>query len=561
MIVTSSLKPSFDFIDHRQKFYRSLFDWCLGRVDASLKGQDDGAAVNWLLVAARSADTFGFGQLTSARLEELALNIATRLGAPPGRKSYAKSRPQRWLHVLSIGYAVGGHTTMLRRWVESDDSGDEHHLALTFMDKLALPDLSEAIERSGGRVTPLGDVPSLLERARQLRNLAWREADRVVVHSHPWDVVPIIAFGVPDGPPVLVLNHADHIFWVGASIADLVVNLRPSGEELTLRHRGVDRNFLFRIPLPNPRDPLCLAQDRAAMRAALGIPASASVFVTVGTAHKYKAVGDLDFLAMVQKLLSALPDAYLVAVGPSAADADWNVAVQALRPRLIPVGVQCPVTGYHAAADIYLEGFPFDSHTALLEAAVSGLPVVRIPACVVPPFSGHHFPLSVVTQPADVEAYLAQAISLAKSREMRRSKAATLHNAVVGLQCGSAWRQRLSELRKAAPDQHAIYELHPVDSDRELARFWTAFCMRVDSRDPLQFVLGLVTELQLDTVAELHLILAEYRKWLNAAEAEARSLRSRLAAARNELAAIHESSFWKITGPLRRFRRRFLNPS
>ena len=472
---------------------------------------------------------------------------------------------QRWLHVLSIAYAVGGHTTMLRRWIESDDSGDEHHLALTFMDKLALPELSEAIEQSGGRVTTLGDVPELLERARQLRDLAWREADRVVVHSHMWDVVPTIAFGVADGPPVLVSNHADHVFWVGASIADLVVNLRQSGEELTFRNRGVDRNFLFRIPLPNPGDPLCSARDRAAMRARLGIPPSAIVFVTVGTAYKYKAVGDLDFLAMVQKLLSTLPEAYLVAVGPSAADADWKAAVRALGPRLIPVGVQRGVTGYHAAADIYLEGFPFDSHTALLEAAVSGLPVVRIPACAVPPFSGHHFPLSVVTQPADVSAYLAQAISLASSHELRRSTAAKLHNAVVGLQCGSAWRQRLSELKKAAPTKHAIYESHPVDADRELSRFWTKFCMRVHPRDPLQFVLALISEMQLDTGAELHLILAEYRKWLDAAEAEARSLHASLDAMSKalagkrrisqELRAVYESSSWRVTSPLRAVKR------
>jgi glycosyltransferase involved in cell wall biosynthesis len=415
---------------------------------------------------------------------------------------------------VSIGYAVGGHTGMLRRWIENDDSGDEHHLALTFMDKLALPELGAAVERSGGKVTLLGGVPTLLDKARQLRDLAWRDADRVVVHCHMWDIVPTIAFGVAGGPPVLFLNHADHAFWVGASIADLVVNLRRSGEELAIRHRGVDRNFLFRIPLADPGDPLRATQERAAIRARLGIPRSAIVFLTVGAPFKYKAVDDLDFQATVQRLLAALPEAYLVAVGPSAGDADWKAAVQASRPRLILLGEQRPVSGYHAAADIYVEGFPFDSHTALLEAAVSGLPVVRIPANAVPPFSGHHFPLSVVTQPADVESYVARAIALANSPEMRRATARALHDAVVGLQCGTAWRQLLSELKAAAPDRHAIHELHPVDVDRELDRFWTAFLMRVHSGKLPQFVFRLATELRLETGSALHPMLAEYRRWL-----------------------------------------------
>ena len=46
--------------------------------------------------------------------------------------------------------------------------------------------------------------------------------------------------GVAGGPPVILLNHASHTFWVGASIADLVLNLRQAAQDLAKRHRGVD---------------------------------------------------------------------------------------------------------------------------------------------------------------------------------------------------------------------------------------------------------------------------------------------------------------------------------
>jgi hypothetical protein len=502
-----------DPVDRRRKFHRSLFDWCLDRADLSLQAGNDSAAAKWLLVAARSADTLGCGQLISPRLEETALALAMRLGELPGRFPLG-AKPLRWLHVMSIGYAVGGHTTMLRRWIVSDDSDDEHHLALTFMDKLALPELSEAVEQSGGKVTLLGSDPSLLERARKLRALAWRNADRVVIHSHMWDVVPTIAFGVAGGPPVLLLNHADHTFWVGAAIADLVIDLRRSGQELTIHNRGLHRNFLFRIPLADAPDPLRCADNRAAIRARLNIHSSAIVFLTVGSAYKYKAVGDLDFVSMAQTLLTRLPEAYLVAVGPSAQDADWKAAVRKFASRLIPVGEQHPATSYHPAADIYLEGFPFDSHTALLEAAVSGLPVVRIPATAVPPFSGHHFPLSAVPQPANVEDYLRHAITLFHSSEMRRARAAALHDAVAALQCGANWQARLDELKNAVPARHAAYALHSIDTDRELDRFWTMFQVRRHPVDPLRFVLKLAAEEQLDPGAGFKLIQADYRSQL-----------------------------------------------
>jgi hypothetical protein len=498
-----------DFVDRRRTFHRHLLEWCLDRADSCLQPGNDEAAARWLLVAARSANTLGCGALAAPRLERTALFIAARLGQAAAPASPRSTR-QCWLHVMSAAYPIGGHTAMLRRWIATDDSGDEHHLVLTFMDELAIPDLTAAVERRGGTVTLLGHEPSLLERARRLREIARRTADRVVIHSHMWDVVPTIAFGVAGGPPILFLNHADHTFWVGAAIADLLINLRQAGTDLAEAHRGVDRNFLFRIPLTDPIDALRAAETRAEMRAQLNIAPSAIVFLTVGSAYKYRAMGDLDFPAMAEKLLTELPNACLIAIGPRAHDEGWRDAVVELAPRLMLLGEQPFATRYHPAADIYLEGFPFDSHTALLEAAVSGLPVVRIPASAIAPFSGHHFPLSTVQQPADVADYVRQAVELARSGELRRSTAAKLHDAVVALQCGDGWRTRLAELKDRAPDTHAIHQVRTTDNDREFDRFWTLFQMRRQAVDPLQFTLREVLRWQLDPRDALRSIRAAY---------------------------------------------------
>ena len=218
-----------DLIDRRRALHATLFEWCLTQSEFFMgKGQHEPAS-RWLIVAARFADSFGCGAFVSPRMESLAHTLAMQLPIPAHRRPERRLR-RRWLHVLSRVYSTGGHTTMLRRWIEADDSGDEHHLVLTFTEKLEIQAVRDCIERTGGKVFTLGNIPSILQKANRLRELAWQESDQVVMHSHMWDVVPTIAFGVVGGPPVLLLNHADHTFWVGASVADLLVNLRLSGQ-------------------------------------------------------------------------------------------------------------------------------------------------------------------------------------------------------------------------------------------------------------------------------------------------------------------------------------------
>jgi hypothetical protein len=49
-----------------------------------------------------------------------------------------------------------------------------------------------------------------------------------VLHVHPWSVIPVVALGMTGGPPVMLLNHLSQQFWVGGSVADLVLNTTVS---------------------------------------------------------------------------------------------------------------------------------------------------------------------------------------------------------------------------------------------------------------------------------------------------------------------------------------------
>jgi len=211
----------------------AVFGWCLRQSQRCLMRHDAERAAQWALLAARSAAAFGYRQLASPELEAQLLQIARVVpgSMPPVRQP---TRRRRWLHVLSESYAVGGHTALATRWIHLDPDQNQHSIVLTFQEAHnASAELSGAAKSTGGQVFSLGTCDPLLVRAARLRELAWDGFDCLVLHTHMWDVVPGIALGVSGGPPVLLLNHASHMFWVGGSVADLVLNLRASGQHFS----------------------------------------------------------------------------------------------------------------------------------------------------------------------------------------------------------------------------------------------------------------------------------------------------------------------------------------
>jgi hypothetical protein len=488
-------------VDLLRAAHRALFDKCIDYAETSLYAGEDEEAARWLLVAARSADAFGCGQLVSSRLERSALLLAHRI--PPHSSSSTTESgaivQRRWLHVMSIAYPVGGHTAFVRRWIEADDSSDQHHLALTQMTEIDLPALTSAVARRGGRVTMLGEYSKLTDKAWHLRRLASQDADCIVLHIHMWDVVPTIAFGVAGGPPVLLLNHADHTFWVGAAVADRVIEFRKAGADLTRRYRAVDRILELPIPLPSLPEPAARRLAlRASLRDAWSIPPAALVFLTIGHHSKYLPVGDLDYMTTALRLLTHLPEAYLIAVGPSPHDRLWGETAARVQQRIIAVGPQIDLAPYHSAADIYLESFPRGSITALLEASQSGLPVVRLPASAPLPASAQYPPLTAIYQPPDVDGYLAMALHFARSPVDRRAAAAALGKATEEFQGAAAWRAKLDALKCAVPAVHQVYPtFFSVDADLELDRFWTTFRQMHGPHDPVSRILSQALNLDL----------------------------------------------------------------
>ena len=142
---------------------------------------------------------------------------------------------------------------MALRWMAADPSDDVHSIVLVEQ-TLPLPaNVGIITSSTGGLVHILKTELTPTERAWQRRELAWSEYDVVVLHLHQQDAISPVAFGVPGGPPVIFHNAADHMFWVGAGVADLAVHFRPLAEEWGRLYRGLRPGLVLPIPLPPPQ--------------------------------------------------------------------------------------------------------------------------------------------------------------------------------------------------------------------------------------------------------------------------------------------------------------------
>lgn len=117
------------------------------------------------------------------------------------------------------------------------------------------------------------------------------------------------------------------------------------------------------------------------------------------------------------------------------------------------------LASFHEAADIYLEGFPVGSPTALLEVGLLSIPCVRAPRTVPPPFAADGIALSGVRQPVDVADYVRAAIALVQHEGERRLQGSALARAIQAHHTQARWSDNVHNAESALPERHRVYSL------------------------------------------------------------------------------------------------------
>jgi len=324
-------------------------------------------AVTWAL----SQPTGTFSDL---ELEKELLTIAESLPTEP-----CDFQPNTFLHVMTEAYAVGGHTKIVEKWVDAALVGEKHSLLMIRQNVPMPTSLSQCIDQHGGDIYTLKSTMSPLEKAKELRSIA-SSHEFIILHIHMDDIVPLLAFGtVKFKRPVIFVNHADHLFWLGASIADHIYELSEDGAKLT-RSRRVKAPYTI-IPIPIDHKVQSLTREEALNALDRPIPIHTKVILSIGAPYKYEAFKELDFIQMALDLVNQDENILFIVIGPDKDHNErWKKAFDDSHQRVDAIGFKSreEVGLYSAIADLYIESFPFKSYTAFLEVASNGTPALSL---------------------------------------------------------------------------------------------------------------------------------------------------------------------------------------
>ncbi|HEV2501705.1 MAG TPA: glycosyl transferase family 1 [Mesorhizobium sp.] len=341
-----------------------------------LEANDFNSAAAYVEAAVTLARKRHCGFYRSEPLEHILIEIARRtLATKTEAARPARTKIGRVLHVATVLNEVGGLTRMMRRWIAADEAR-QHSLALLRHPRPPPPSVCQAVEARGGKIYMIGATRGgPVEWAAALRTLSL-DFDLVVLHVSNEETTPGIAFADErNRPPVVLVNHADHAFWVGLSVCDLIASSRVSGERLVVERRGIPAGRHTILPIQI--DPPMRRHSRLQAREKLGIPAGGPLLVSVARGVKYRTVGGVSFADMHVETLLAHPDARLLVVGPGQ-PADWQEAMAATGGRIMGRPETPDPSLAFEAADVYLDSYPFVSITSMLEAGGLGAPCVTL---------------------------------------------------------------------------------------------------------------------------------------------------------------------------------------
>jgi glycosyltransferase involved in cell wall biosynthesis len=383
------------------------------------------------------------------------------------------------LHVVSEVHAVGGHRAMLLRWLEADRQlGVTAHLAVTRSQPVPSA-LVDGVLATGGSVTVLGRHRAMA-RASRLRALASHH-DVVVCHTHADDPIPSIAFGshwsTASGVPVAMVDHSDHLFWLGAGSFNALISLRNAGAQTAMDVRGVPGSRIHRLPIP-------ISMPRLSRSSHEGV-----TLIAVARPQKFaSARGGVTFPDVVTPALVSLPQTRLMVIGPEPSDPLWAGARKRLGDRLWLTGLQDDPGAWRQRSDIHLDPIPFGSATSLLESAAYGLPAIALKAAT--PRASLLTSAGVLDQgvmwaqtPAE---YAADIVALVHDEARRQSLGEDARRGIQQTHGLSAWVERLRTFYSQVDTRTGSGAMTTVVRDPDYA----AALMEVESGVPLQWIMS-----------------------------------------------------------------------
>ena len=386
----------------------------------------------------------GMGILSSPELEKPFLDLAKTLPV----FTDVQYSPNSFLHVMTQSYTTGGHTRVVERWVNNSPTESKHSIVLLDQQEEPIPNkLRDAVHEHNGELF-IFDEKLLAERALKLRELAMNY-EYIVLHIHMYDPTAIVAFGTDNFTrPIIFFNHADHAYWCGASIIDMLADLRDN--DVAKTRRGIENVYTLRIPFePNP-EILAYPKSKEQSRLDLGLPLDKKIILTVGGAHKYLPFAGCEFCELVSKAISSSENVVCYGIGPTPDIGNWSE----YEDRFVALGnidYGKQYFDYLNACDVYINSIPIGGGTAMLDAIQFEKPVLS--------YTLFNDKLGDIIKGIDTiydTKQFIQNLQMILSSNFKADELAKKQYKEVMKYHGVGWKSNLEEMLKLVPKKHRV---------------------------------------------------------------------------------------------------------
>ena len=270
------------------------------------------------------------------------------------------------LHVMSKAYKSGGHTRCVERWI-NNQKGMKHSIVLILQGKEQVPEtLRNNCEKSGGKLFFLNEN-DCIKNALILRKLALNY-EYIVLHTHMDDPTATIAFGTEKFTrPILFFNHADHLFWIGKYISDLVVDFRTK-TSITEKYRLINNHVKLSIPIDITNN------------ANFFINRTSDTIFLSGSDFKFTPIGNQNIIPILDKILSLDQSLELCITGIKKHNQMWK-KLNRKHIKRVHLFENMSYEKYLLKlrkAFVVVDSYPFPGGTALVDAVCNKIPFLSL---------------------------------------------------------------------------------------------------------------------------------------------------------------------------------------
>ena len=314
------------------------------------------------------------GYYYSAKLEKIFTDYAETINV----KINNSFNPNTFLHVLTKAFVFGGHTRVVEKWIEQAPDSQIHSVICLNQQEFEIPDrLKKAVEDKKGKLFIL-ECSNLKDRALKLRKIA-SDFEYIILHIHMEDSTALVAFGTETFKrPVIFFNHADHMFWLGKSIIDILAVLREYSDNITTCKRQISDSFMLGVPIDFKHKPLI---DKQQAKRNLKIDVNKKLIISVGNASKFHPIGRKNFLKILSNIINENDNIQIIIIGPDKKDKLWKKAYVKSKGIISTIGEIDYNNGYFDyinAADLVIDSWPIGGGTVMLDAINFNTPVLSL---------------------------------------------------------------------------------------------------------------------------------------------------------------------------------------